>query len=270
MGERGLRKGILGVLIFSVLELLMMQVSSTIAAEPLAKDLFPNSKLIWEKEFDGKIRDVQVGCVNVAALWWKGNEIIDEGQLSIVSYLNSKGDVLWERNFAWHLPGERGKEGYVTGISLAGNGKALIVNTAVGSGEGRRVYSYDVDGNFRWENGAIEPGLVVSPTGSYAITTRQSEEEMAGYFRVFNNKTGKEIWNDRETGRWFAAFLNDEEIVYFKGPFTPLFVPYPGKCELMLFDADTEAIKWKVNIKDAINSVDPVWVTWGLNGDLIR
>ncbi len=225
-------------------------------AGSLAKGLFPNSELIWEREFDGKIRDVQVGGGNVVVLWWKGNDIIDKGQLSIISYLSSKGDVLWEKIFAWHLPGEWDKEGYVESISLSKNGKALIVNTVVGPGEGRRVYSYDAEGNFRWETGAIEPGLSVSSEGNYAIITCESEEEMAGRLRVFDNKTGKEIWNDREPYiDWSAIFLSDGEIAYVKGRVRN---PY---CKLILFNAESLQVKWEVDISKKLTGEG----NWGIS-----
>ncbi len=261
MGKQVLRKGILRVLALSVLALLMMWVGSAIAESP-AKGLFPNSKLIWEREFGGKIRDIQVGNENIVVL----TDIFDkrEGLCSVVYYLGPNGNILWEKRFDLK-PDERGEYyGGVDNVSISAEGGEVIINSRAGC-EWVITKSYDKDGNLKWETPLFAPGLTLSPKGDYAITTHKSGvERWGGYFRVFDNRTGEELWWDKgkesiERGskiirtefNWVATFLNDSEVVYFKG--YNLERPY---VKLLLFNVKNLKTKWEIDIGERLG--DPL------------
>jgi len=238
--------------------------------EPWAKELFPNSKLIWEKEFDGKIRDIKVGGENVVVFW-------EKDRLDIISYLDFDGSILWKKSFKF----EQHKSGYGSGtvrnISISRNGESVIINFVSthwdDMGDRAHVNSYDKDGNLKWETTVYNPGLALSPNGDYAITTCQSGEEMKGFFRLFDNKTGEELWSDVEkkhiekrvkggvkiidTGfSWSAAWLNDSEVIYVKGRVTD---PY---CKLILFDAKKLQKRWEVDIGGELGGKEHFGVNW--------
>ncbi len=215
-------------------------------SENLAKDLFPKSKLVWEKVFADKIVDIQRGGENIVVV-----ERRDDVQHT-VSYMDANGNTLWQKTFEI----ERGKYGeyinWLENISISDDGKYVIVNCKL-PWERILVRSYDIKGNLIWESGVMEPGLTISPQGSYAITTRLSGEEAMGHFRVFDNQTGKEIWNDHpeRIDSWFATFLNDTEIVYAKNI---SYDPKPTRGVLMLFDAKARSIVWKINLQEEVKN----------------
>ncbi len=208
-------------------------------AESLAKGLFPNAKVIWEREFDGKIQEVQVGGENVV-VW-------DRLHLKC---LDTMGNIRWEKRF---------DHGAICKVSLSQNGDAIIVNVTDWVSDRSRAYSYDRNGKLKWDVVVYNPGLTLSPEGNYAITTHRSIDEDKGYFRVFDNRTGKELWNDHGD-RWFAAFLTDSEVVYLKSPFTSRGTE---RCELSLLELKGFTFKWTRDLQKEIGSVNPVWVGFG-------
>ncbi len=263
MGKRGLRKRGLWFQILSVglLALLMIWVGNAIA-ESLARDLFPKSKLIWEREFDGKIRDVQVGSENIVVL----TDIFVRGKdlCSVVYCLGPNGNVLWEKRFDLK-PDKRGEYyGGVDNVSISAEGGEVIINSRAGC-EWVIAKSYDKEGNLKWETPLFAPGLTLSSKGDYAITIHKSGvERWDGYFRVFDNRTGQELWWDKEKEsiekgskithtefNWVATFLNDSEVVYFKG--YNLERPY---VKLLLFDIKKLETKWVVDIGERLG--DPL------------
>ena len=222
--------------------------------EPWAKDLFPNLKLIWEKEFDGKIRDIKVGGENVVVFW-------EKDRLDIISFLDSCGNPMWEKSFKF----EQHKSGYGSGtvrnISISRNGESVIINFVSTHwddvGDRAHVNSCDRDENLKWETTVYNPGLTLSPKGDYAITTCQSGEEMKGFFRLFDNKTGEELWSDVEKGiNWSAAWLNDSEIAYVKGK------GGGSLCKLLLFDAENLQAKWMVDIGEELGDKKHYGIVW--------
>jgi len=208
-------------------------------AELLTKDLFSNSKVIWEKEFDGKLQEVQVGGGNVVV--WDRHHL---------KYLDSMGNVCWEKRF---------DENSICKVSLSQNGDAIIVNVTDWVSDRSKAHSYDRSGRLKWDVVVWNPGLTLSPKSNYAITTHRSIDEDKGYFRVFDNQTGKELWNDH-AGRWFAAFLTDSEVVYLRSPVIP---KGTERCELSLLELKGFTFKWTRDLQKEIDSVDPVWVGYG-------
>ncbi|MBL7074011.1 hypothetical protein ISS37_02070 [candidate division KSB1 bacterium] len=223
------------------------------------QQLFPNSLVSWEKEFDGKIRDVQVGGENILVFSYK-RPLTTPSYITKVSYLDFNGNVLWEQSKVM----KHDKEDRIINISLSRDGKSFIINSAEPYGEILVSRSYDKDGNLKWKASVRDPGLTISPLGNYAITTQQSGEEITGFFHLFDNRSGEEIYRDPEASSWFATFLNDSEIAYIKTK--EKFNTEKNRFEiaytrLILFDAKKCQSKWEVDINDVIENPHPLWVS---------
>ena len=238
------------------------------------KELFKGLKTetIWEKEFDGKIRDIKVGGENIVV-------VTDKDDLDIVSYLNSDGSVLWEKKFKLKRD-EYGEYlgGFVQNISISEDGEYVIVNCGL-PWERVDAKSYDSKGSLKWETNwetdVLEPGLTLSPKGSYAITTRQSGEEMMGRFRIFDNKTGKELWKDTEketfvdeNGRtvgqinWTATWLDDSTVAWVKGSPAGSFSCRHPYCKVILFDVKRLQPRWEVDIGKELGDPEHYGISW--------
>ncbi|MCK4256393.1 hypothetical protein KAX35_05870 [candidate division WOR-3 bacterium] len=217
-------------------------------SENMTKDLFPGSKLIWEKEFSDKIVDIQQGGQNIVVVERKDNV------QHTVYYLDVNGNIVWEKTFEIERDIYGTYRNRIENISISDDGKHIIANCKL---PWERVVSksYDSKGNLMWESDVkdhiMEPGLTVSPKGSYAITTRESGEEGAGIFRVFDNQTGEEIWTDKtkKRGSWIATFLNDTEIVYASNISIS---QKPTICVLRSFDTRTQSIMWEINLREDV------------------
>lgn len=235
--------------------------------ENLTRDLFAESKIVWEKEFEGRVMDVQVGGRNVVVFEafkyfdWKLKKTIRlrEDWDYCVTYLDFEGNILWKKCFKE----EYGKlaetsletvKGRVSNISISRNGEYVVINQYWGFFPAFLASCYNAKGELVWEAKCEEPGLIISPYGSYALQTRQEVDGMRSDFIIVDN-TGKELWREWR-GDWTASWLDDSTVVLVIGSC------YPTHCEAVLFDVKKLEARWSVNIGEELGEPEHCVINW--------
>ena len=259
------------------------------ASQTMEEELFVGfkTKTLWEKEFDGRIMDVQVGGKNVVV--FEAYRYFDQEKKKTVrlredwdycvAYLDSNGNVLWRKWFKEEY-GKLGKtaletvKGRVANISVSRDGRYVVINQDWGFFPAFLAQCYNAKGKLVWEAKCEEPGLIISPYGNYAIQPRQEVEEMMGRFRIFD-KTGKEIWKDEEkeefvdeNGRtvgqinWTATWLDDSTVAWVKGsPSGSYYCRHPY-CKVILFDVKRLQPRWEVDIGKELGDPEHYGISW--------
>ncbi|OYD15262.1 hypothetical protein CH333_06120 [candidate division WOR-3 bacterium JGI_Cruoil_03_44_89] len=251
--------------------------------ENLARDLFPKSKLVWEKEFDGRVMDVQVGGENIVvfkAYRYFDQEIrkyvrLREDWDYCVSCLDMNGNVLWEKWFKEEVnKKKRTLKGRVANISVSRDGKYVVINQSWGFFPAFLAQCYNAKDELVWEVKCEEPGLTISPYGSYAISTRQEGEQMMGHFIIVDNR-GKKLWEDTEREsfeekpgkfrgqiNWTARWLDDSTVAYVKGSPVGSYSCRHPYCKVILFDVKRLQPRWEVDIGKELGDPEHFGMSW--------
>ena len=224
------------------------------------------TKTLWEVELPAQIRDIQTANGKILILGHQGERGYD-GSIEIVSYMDDNGETIWEKRFVIQSLEPQGGTGEILNISLSKNGQSIIINyhgeAWQGPADMTHAESYDSNGNKKWFTIVNEPGLKLSPKGNYAVTPRISFNESKGVFKIFDNKTGNEIFSDiqkskTETYAWYADFLSDSEVVYVK-TFRPRSIGVnesesysPWSTILSLYNIKAKGWKWQKDISRII------------------
>lgn len=213
-----------------------------------------NSILDWTFEIEGDLRDFIIGGDYLLVLSEKFAEI------SIVTYMDLNGKVLWEKRYNAKYNQRGDHYNLVRSISLSRDGKSIIVNYFserwMLPTDRVNVSSFSQTGELKWEKEVTEPGMKLSPSGKYAITTGRSGAEGIGYFIAVDNNTGTELWKrDITLAIWKADFIDNERVVYFES------AKWQEDAYMYIINLEKKEITKSVKISDNFDTENPFYIS---------
>ncbi len=164
------------------------------------KQLFNSKEIIKTIDFkDDVVADFQTGNQGFVVVC--SDEKDD--QLNIVNLFDNAGNMLWQKQH------ER-----VYAVTMDKNANNIIVIH-----DWKNDYythtCYDKKGTQKWQKQITAPGLKISDSGLYAITTMKSGDTGIGEFQLFDAQTGNEIQTifQNSNSNFFAEFIDDNTIL---------------------------------------------------------